>query len=155
MRYSTIRRVGAPALAVMVSLAFALPAVGATRPDDRAGLRGVGAASEPGPVRPDDRPGLRGVGATDSASVRPDDRAGPRGIGGTAPSAVRPDDRAVRGIHPPTVAASGQPSVFGTSNSFDWAAAGAGAASAAGLMLLLGAAALTLRRSSRRAGTAA
>src|SRR6266511_987168 len=60
MNYSTMRRIGAPALVVVASLAFALPAVAAVRPDDRSGLRGVGVASA-SPVPPDDRAGFRGT----------------------------------------------------------------------------------------------
>jgi hypothetical protein len=60
----------------------------ALRPDDRAGIRGVGAdvTSQPSTsLRPDDRPGIRGVGADiasqPSTALRPDDRPGPLGVG--------------------------------------------------------------------------
>ncbi len=139
MQYSTMRRVGAPALVVMASLAFAVPVPAAVRPDDRAGLRAVGAESAPIQVRPDDRSGFRGVGVTAVlASARPDDRAGFRGTDQvTASSAVA------------------QPLVMRIDNGFDWGAAGAGAAGATGLLLLLTGAALMLRRTHRRAGIAA
>ena len=141
MKNSTMGRIGAPALVVVASLAFALPAPGAVRPDDRAGPRGLGAGSASAAVRPDDRSGVRGVSVTNvTASVRPD--------------AFRPDDRAgFRGAYVRTVA----PTVasLNADDGFDWSAAGAGAASATALILLLTAAALTLRRNYRRAGTPA
>jgi hypothetical protein len=135
MKNSTMGRIGAPALVVVASLAFALPAPGAVRPDDRAGLHGVSGASASAQLRPDDRSGFRGIGVTDSAALRPDDRAGLRG---THPLAVAP---AFASLHP--------------DNGFDWAAAGAGAGSATALMLLLIGAALILRRNYGRAGTPA
>jgi hypothetical protein len=146
---------GAPALVIVASLAFALPAPAAVRPDDRSGPRGAGAESATAHVRPDDRSGLRGVSVTDApASVRPDDRAGFRGIAGAESSALRPDDRAgYRRADLPTVA----PTVASLhpNNGFDWAAAGAGAGGATVLMLLLIGAALILRRNYGRAGTPA
>src|SRR6266511_3652380 len=93
MKYSIIRRIGALALVVVASLAFALPAVAAVRPDDRSGLRGVGVASA-SQVRPDDRPGFRGLSVTNvPTSVRSDDRADFRGIGVSDSAALRPDAR--------------------------------------------------------------
>ncbi len=154
MKYSIIRRIGALALVVVASLAFALPAVAAVRPDDRSGLRGVGVASA-SQVRPDDRPGFRGLSVTNvPTSVRSDDRADFRGIGVSDSAALRPDDRAgFRGTDLLTIA----PTVANLhpDNGFDWPAAGAGAGSATALMLLLTGAALILRRNYRRAGTPA
>ena len=138
MSYSTIK-FGGLGCAVVASLVLAAPAPAATRPDDRAGVRGVPAASATVSVRPDDRAGLRGAGVTSlSASVRPDDRAGFRGV-------VRePNTIALGGRHSPPVSESG----------FDWTAAGAGAGTATTVVLLL-AWALTLRRSHRRAEASA
>jgi hypothetical protein len=135
MKNSTIGSVGALALMLVASLAFTLPALGAPRPDDRSGLRGVGAASDPVQVRPDDRSGLRGIGVIDSAALRPDDRGGFRG---TDVLSVAPT---VASLHP--------------DNGFDWGAAGAGAGSATALMLLLLGAALVLRRNYNRPGAPA
>src|SRR5262249_50743271 len=62
--------------------------LGALRPDDRAGIRGVGAdvvSQSSAALRPDDRAGIRGVGADltsqPSTALRPDDRPGPLGVG--------------------------------------------------------------------------
>lgn len=59
----------------------------AVRPDNRAGIRGVGGNtvdSHSTAVRPDDRSGIRGIGGnaveSQSSAVRPDDRAGLRGL---------------------------------------------------------------------------
>jgi hypothetical protein len=62
MKYSTTRRLGVLALSVLASLVLALPAWAAVRPDDRAGLHGVGVSPAPAQTRPDDRPGFRGAG---------------------------------------------------------------------------------------------
>ncbi len=153
MTNSQIRRLVAPAL-VVAALAPVGSALAAARPDDRPGLHGVGTTSGSIQVRPDDRVGIRGVGSTTvTASVRPDDRPGIRGVGVTSGASVRPDDRpGFRGIG--DVAVGKNPSGIAT-DAFDWRAAGAGAASAVGLMMLLGGAALSQRRSHRRAGTTA
>jgi hypothetical protein len=134
MESSSNRRLAAPVLIVAASLALAVPALGATRPDDRPGLRGPGGTALTESLRPDDRPGIRGVGVVAATVLRPDDRPGVRGIEAAAVAA-------------PT-------SVLVTAEGFDWSAAGAGAGGATGLIALLGAAALTVRRSHRRAGTA-
>ncbi len=63
MKVSTTRTLGALGLSVLASLALALPAAGAGRPDDRPGLHGVGAVPASAQMRPDDRAGFRGVGA--------------------------------------------------------------------------------------------
>jgi len=69
--------------------AFVPATLGAERPDDRAGPRGVGSVAPVVVVRPDDRAGPRGVGSVAPAVVvRPDDRAGPRGVGSFAPVVV-------------------------------------------------------------------
>jgi hypothetical protein len=89
------------ALVLTISGLALSAAQAATRPDDRAGIRGIEASTS---VRPDDRAGIRGIGQTSAAqaATRPDDRAGIRGIGQTsavAQAATRPDDRAgIRGI---------------------------------------------------------
>jgi hypothetical protein len=135
MKYSTMK-LGALGLAVVASLGFVAPGPASVRPEDRAGLRGVGAASVSAQVRPDDRSGLRGVDVTSpTASVRPDDRAGFRGPLGAQS----------------TIASGAQPAVSAAEGSFDWAAAGAGAGTATAVMLVL-TGALMLRRNHRRAG---
>jgi hypothetical protein len=155
MKNSAMEKVGATALVAVASLAFALPAPAAVRPDDRSGPRGLSPGSASAPVRPDDRSGVRGVSVANvPASVRADDRADLPAIGSTQSAAFRPDDRAgFRGTYlrtaAPTVAS------LQSDNGFDWSAAGAGAGSATALMLLVFGAALILRRNSRRADTPA
>ncbi len=104
-------------------------------------LAGAGLAA-----RPDDRAGMLGVGsinAQETASiVRPDDRATARGpdplaLEVRAQTAVRPDDRAgTRGPGPALVV----PTTPGPSDDsrFDWSAAAIGASSALMLVLLIG-----------------
>jgi hypothetical protein len=124
---------------IVAALVLAGSALAGARPDDRAGLRGVGATSSPTQVRPDDRAGVRGVGRTGLAgSVRPDDRAGIRGSGGTNYAAPVATSRA-------EVA----------SDRFDWSSAGAGAAGALALAMLLTGGVLSVRRIQRRPGAAA
>jgi hypothetical protein len=121
--------------ALVASLALAVPAPAAIRPDDRSGVRGVPTLSATVGVRPDDRAGFRGaVGTSPLASVRPDDRPGFRGIARM----------------PGTTALGGNRSVAGADSGFDWTAAGAGAGIATTVVLLL-AWALTLRRNHQRA----
>ena len=60
MNSSQIARLVAPAFGV-VALALASSAFAAARPDDRAGIRGVGVASGSASVRPDDRSGFRDI----------------------------------------------------------------------------------------------
>jgi hypothetical protein len=130
------------------------------RPDDRAGLHGVGGISAVSTqaVRPDDRSGLRGVGGVArvsgtavQAAIRPDDRAGRPGVGALQPispgTPTRPDDRAgVRGPGTPRAAAA---PVASTSASFAWEDAFVGAGATFGLIMLAGALALTLRSRGR------
>jgi hypothetical protein len=68
MKTSTMRRVAPPVLAVVASLAFALPAPAGVRPDDRPGLHGTGAATGSTQMRPDDRSGVR-VGLLDDSRL--------------------------------------------------------------------------------------
>jgi len=79
-----------------VVAAFVPAALGGERPDDRAGPRGVGAATAVVAVHPNDRAGPLGVGAaTAVVAVHPNDRAGPLGVGAATPVvAVHPNDRA-------------------------------------------------------------
>jgi hypothetical protein len=70
------------AFVVLIAALLVPAALGAVRPDDRAGVRGAGAAVVAQAVRPDDRAGPRGAGAAVVAqAVRPDDRTGARGPG--------------------------------------------------------------------------
>jgi hypothetical protein len=83
MKHSTSHIAGTLAVfasALAVALVLTVSAVGATRPDDRAGLRGPGSAAatqpavgDPGSAaRPDNRAGMLGTGsviATDSAAT--------------------------------------------------------------------------------------
>jgi hypothetical protein len=142
MNYSTMKA-GVWGVLVVAVLVFAVAAQAGVRPDDRSGVRGVGAMSGSIQVRPDDRAGLRGPGAdfqgdvSVAASLRPDDRAGLRGIG----------------REPRTIALGVQHSVS-ADRGFDWAAAGVGAGSGAALVALLGWA-LVLRGNHRRAPSVA
>jgi len=75
------------AFVVLIAALLVPAALGAVRPDDREGVRGVGAAVVAQGVRPDDRGGLRGAGAAVVAQpVRPDDRGGLRGPGAATPA---------------------------------------------------------------------
>ena len=113
-------RIGHISILVGVAAALFAPTALADRPDDRAGMLGVGGTVPAGSTRPDDRAGVRGPGAhapitaASAASVRPDDRAGARGPG-AAPTVIL------------TQADAG----------FDWADAGIGAVGAFGLALAL------------------
>jgi hypothetical protein len=60
--YSTLK-IGWLAVAAVLLLALATPTRAAVRPDDRAGVRGVGVAAATAATRPDDRPGIRGSGS--------------------------------------------------------------------------------------------
>jgi hypothetical protein len=140
MSNTRIRRLAAPAVAV-VALAVAGSAAGA-RPDDRAGPRGVDPTRGSIQLRSDDRPGIRGVAVTSGGGFK----TGAYG----APSAIS--------LAPPTsgtyTGMVDTPHSGIASDGFDWRSAGAGVASAFGLVMLLGTAALNVRRSHRRAGTA-
>jgi hypothetical protein len=97
-------------------------------------------------ARPDDRAGMLGVGSINvqetASIVRPDDRATVRGPGALAlevraQTAVRPDDRAgTRGPGPGLVVTT----TSGPSDDsrFDWSAAAIGASSALMLAFLIG-----------------
>jgi len=149
MKHMTMKRVGAPISVILASLALGVTAVAGVRPDDRAGLRGIGATPGPTYVRPDDRAGLRVVGATNPSLIgRPDGRSL---LGADRP--LRPDDRAgFRGAggEPHNTAFADQQAAAATAGGFDWTAAGTGAGAATALVLLLSWA-LMLRRNHRRA----
>lgn len=149
---------------VIAGTAFAGSGAQPVRPDDRAGLRGVGAAAsvaDTQPVRPDDRAGVRGVGSTlaaeDAHPVRPDDRAGLGGVGRAeaiaAPSGrpdgrLLPDGADMHGSRPTLVLVDG--------DGFDWGDATIGAFGAFGFSLLavgLGLAAWRTRRAGERHAT--
>jgi hypothetical protein len=147
----------------LVVVAAAVLAGGALggRPDDRAGLHGVGgiAAVSIQAVRPDDRSGLLGVGGVARVSgtevhtaIRPDDRAGRPGPGAFAHvssgTPTRPDDRAgVRG--PGTNRAETAAAASTSAAPFAWEDAFVGAGATFGLLMLAGALALTLRSRGR------
>ena len=79
--------VGVVVLSVVA--AFVPAALGADRPDDRAGQIGVGAVPAAVVVHPNDRAGPLGVGPDASAVVvHPNDRAGQIGVGSVVPIAV-------------------------------------------------------------------
>ena len=75
MKSGTPTKLTVLAAAVVASLVFTFSAFAATRPDDRAGVRGVGAAvatygGDPGVgARPDNRAGMLGIGSTESSST--------------------------------------------------------------------------------------
>lgn len=113
-------RIVSTSILTLVVAALLAPAALAERPDDRAGLIGVGGAvaASSASDRPDDSAAVRGPGAfasTIETSVRPDDRVGVRGPGLA-----------------PTVVLTQTPS-----SGFDWGDAGIGALGAFGLALLL------------------
>ena len=132
----------------------------AERPDDRAGLLGVGSASAAAigdqAVRPDDRGGSLGVGGAGGSSLtqatRPDDRSGRIGVGSAetwvARTAIRPDDRdGIRGLGmtqaatTPVAASAGDP--------FEWGDAFLGAGATVGLLLLGASLVFTVRSKGR------
>jgi hypothetical protein len=131
------------------------------RPDDRAGLHGVGGISAVSiqSVRPDDRSGLLGVGGVAGISgtavhtaIRPDDRADRTGVVPSEPvssgTPTRPDDRAgVRG--PGTTRAETAAAASTSATPFAWEDAFLGAGATFGLLMLAGAFALTLRSRGR------
>lgn len=157
--------------ALTLALAFSAVLVGgaqaADRPDNRAGIRGIGSqrtdvsdvftravarAHAVQAVRPDDRAGLRGVGTTPmSTPVALTDvfeRAALRHNASTAP---RPDDRAgLRGVG--TALADPSPVATTVSTGFQWADAGFGAAAALALVLIL--AGLAIARANHHRGQA-
>lgn len=114
-----MKRILQTTILVLAVSALVTPNALAQRPDDRAGMLGVGAtAVTSGSARPDDRAGARGPGAlvVSQSGVRPDDLAGIRGPGSI----------------PAVFVASGS-----SRDGFDWSDAGVGAAGALGLALLL------------------
>ena len=112
---------------VLAAFALLVPTALAQRPDDRAGMLGVGAA------------------AATTSVTRPDDRAESRGPGALAPqlgTATRPDDRG--GLRGPGAVPIGV--MTPATDGFDWVDAGVGAVGAFGLALILfGMLALTTR----------
>jgi hypothetical protein len=103
MKVRTRRLARAVTLALCAAATFA-GAAQAERPDDRAGLLGVGGADSAfrsEAVRPDDRAGLLGVGNADAqpASVRPDDRGGVHGPGAAGQVQSEPPPAATDGFH--------------------------------------------------------
>jgi hypothetical protein len=131
------RLVGAISVA-LVAAAIGAGAALADRPDDRAGMLGVGATSSSvgeQPSHPNDRAGMLGVGGLSSVEVQ-------------TVIPVRPDDRG--GIRGPGPEAAEIPSVTTFSDDgFQWedAAFGAGAAFS---LVLLGAGAMATIRHRRR-----
>jgi hypothetical protein len=138
-------------LALAISAVLVGDAQAAGRPDNRAGIRGIGSQSTDlsdvftravaraqavQAVRPDDRAGLRGAGSTPSTPVALSDvfeRALLRHNASTAP---RPDDRAgLRGAGPELAASA--PIATAASTGFRWADAGFGAAATLALILVL------------------
>jgi hypothetical protein len=146
------RMIAALSLALALSAVLVGGAQAADRPDNRAGIRGIGSqptdvsdvftravarAQAVQAVRPDDRAGLRGVGTTPiTAPVALTDvfeRAVLRHNASTAP---RPDDRAgFRGVG--TALADPAPVATTVSTGFQWTDAGFGAAAALALVLIL------------------
>jgi hypothetical protein len=118
------------ALFVLAASAFASP----SRPDDRAGARGLGTGS----------------GITVTSVARPDDRAGLRGLG-TSPNisglvrATRPDDRAGSRTSTPS-SAPALAAVVTAATAFQWGDAATGAGVALAAVALAGALMLTARR---------
>ena len=114
-----MNRIVSTSIVTLVAAALLAPAALAERPDDRAGLLGVG-----------------GTGTTASTATRPDNSGALRGPGAfvaVVASPVRPDDRGdLRGPGAaPTVILTQAPA------GFDWEDAGIGALGAFGLALLL------------------
>jgi hypothetical protein len=139
-------------LALALSTVLIGSAQAAHRPDNRAGIRGIGSQStdasdvftravarahEIQTVRPDDRAGLRGVGTTPTSTpvalTDVFERAVLRHNASTAP---RPDDRAgLRGAG--TAVADNAPIATTALAGFQWADAGFGAAATLALILIL------------------
>lgn len=113
-----MKRILQTTILMLTVSALVTPNALAQRPDDRAGMLGVGAAVVSSSTRPDDRAGVRGPGSVGSlrSAVRPDDLAGTRGPGSI----------------PAVLVASSS-----SGDGFDWSDAGVGAVGAVGLALLL------------------
>jgi hypothetical protein len=136
-------KVHAQRLIVVISLALAAAAIGAgaalaDRPDDRAGMLGVGATSSSvgeQPSHPNDQAGVLGVGGVSSVEVE-------------AVIPVRPDDRG--GVRGPGPEAAEMPSVTTFSDDgFQWGDAAFGAGAAFSLVLLTAGAMATIRHRRR------
>jgi hypothetical protein len=129
------------ALVAFGAALLASASVAATRPDDRAGVLGVGAPTvTPAAAHPDNRPGIRGVGMllASAAAAHPDSRAGIRGVGAQplSPAAAHPDNRSgVRGAMP----------VAAEPNGTDWTTIGIGVGIGVAVLSILVAAAFTIR----------
>jgi hypothetical protein len=139
--------------ALTLTLALSAVVIGsaraADRPDNRAGIGGIGSQStdpsdvftravaraHAAPVRPDDRAGLRGVGtprtSTPVAHADVFERAVLRH---NASIALRPDDSA--GLRRAALASNARAATAGSAG-FHWADAGFGAAATLALILIL------------------
>ena len=136
--------------ALVVALATAVALVGgaqADRPDNRAGVIGVGAA-DPTASTPDWFE--RAVARSAAPIVRPDDRAGVLGAGGVTPAIVgsarpaRPEEGGgIRGTRP--VATNLVPVVNGDPSGFDWANVSLAVGFVLAMFLLAAAATLAAR----------
>lgn len=156
MKARTQKMIAALILALAASAVLVGSAQAAGRPDNRAGIRGIGSGSTgvsdvftPAvarahavqAVRPDDRAGLRGAGMTSSTPVARPDVLARAVLRHNASTAVRPDDRAgLRGAG--TEVADNAPIATAASAAFHWADAGLGAAATLALILILAAFAL-------------
>jgi hypothetical protein len=143
--------IAALTMAVALSAILIASAQAADRPDNRAGIRGIGSHSTDlsdvftravarahavQAVRPDDRAGLHGVGTSPVSTVALTDVFDRAVLRHNASTATRPDDRAgFRGMGT-TLAV---PSPLGTTVSagFHWTDAGYGAAAALALIVVL------------------
>ena len=127
------RIIGALVLALATAMFFTGTGQ-ATRPDDRAGMLGVGAVVYQAPtpsVRPDDRAGLRGPGPRAPQTASPQLKPGLRDFG-----------LSYGRIAVPPASTSGpaaqQQVEIVPSRGFDWRDAGIGAAATLGIVLLVG-----------------
>jgi hypothetical protein len=154
-------------LALAISAVLVGDAQAAGRPDNRAGIRGIGSQSTDmsdvftravaraqavQAVRPDDRAGQRGVGTTPmSTPVALTDVFERAVLRHNASTTLRPDDRAgLRGVG--TALADPAPVTATVSTGFQWADAGFGAVAALALILIL--AGLTAARANHHRGQA-
>jgi hypothetical protein len=138
MKVHAQRLIGAVSLALTVSAVLAGGAL-ADRPDDRAGMLGVGGASSALAI-PDafERAVARGIG---ERPVHPNDRTGMPGVGGLEAGPV-PDviERTVLREATPV-----RPDDVITEDGFQWGDAAFGAGAAFGLVLLAAGATATIR----------
>lgn len=142
--------------ALTLALAFSAVLIGAgqaaDRPDNRAGIHGIGSQSTDlsdvftravarahavQAVRPDDRAGLRGVGTTATSSpVALTDVFERAVLRHSASTATRPDDRAgLRAVA--NAVADSTPVATTVSTGFQWTDAGFGAAAVIAIVLIL------------------